>query len=100
MALCIDAAQMVPRVLLNPEPRCLLKAFGTSSVDLELRVWISDPENGRGAVVSDVLLGIWDRFQEHGIEIPFPQQDLHLRSVMGDTEGNPFDPGRAAQRTP
>jgi len=87
MELCVEAAQMVPRVLLDPEPRCLLRAFGTSSVDLELRVWITDPENGRGAVVSDVLLGIWDRFEEHGIEIPFPQQDLHIRSVMGESDG-------------
>jgi len=58
--------------------------------NLELRVWITDPENGRGAVVSDILLGIWDRFEEHGIEIPFPQQDLHIRSVMGERKPSGF----------
>ncbi|MDJ0808248.1 MAG: mechanosensitive ion channel [Gammaproteobacteria bacterium] len=78
--LCKEAAQMVPRVLLDPEPRCQLRAFGENSLDLELRIWVNDPQNGRANVISEVLLGIWDSFQEHGVEIPFPQRDLHLRS--------------------
>ncbi len=80
MKLCIEAAQMVPRVLLDPEPKCQLRAFGESSVDLELRIWINDPQHGRANVISDVLLGVWDAFHEHGVEIPFPQRDLHIRS--------------------
>ncbi|MDH5485557.1 MAG: mechanosensitive ion channel [Gammaproteobacteria bacterium] len=78
--LCVEAALATPRILQKPEPRCLLKGFGDSSVDLELRVWIDDPPNGRSNVLSDVLLGVWDRFHENGIEIPYPQRDLHLRS--------------------
>ncbi len=78
--LCVEASQSVSRIMKEPEPRCLLKGFGDSSVDLELRLWINDPQNGRANVLSEVLLGIWDRFHEHGIEIPFPQRDLHLRS--------------------
>jgi len=80
MKLCVEAASVTPRILSNPEPRCLMKGFGDSSVDLELRLWIDDPTNGRGNVLSEVLLGVWDRFHEQGIEIPFPQRDLHLRS--------------------
>lgn len=80
MRLCEEAAAVTPRILSNPEPRCLFKGFGDSSVDLELRIWIDDPANGRGSVLSEVLLGIWDRFHEHGVEIPYPQRDLHLRS--------------------
>ncbi|MFW2371888.1 MAG: mechanosensitive ion channel family protein [Gammaproteobacteria bacterium] len=80
MQLCVDAARATPRILHKPEPRCLFKGFGDSSVDLELRVWIDDPPNGRSNVLSEVLLGVWDRFHEQGIEIPFPQRDLHLRS--------------------
>jgi small-conductance mechanosensitive channel len=80
MKLCVEASQMVPRVLLDPEPRCQLRAFGESSVDLELRIWINDPQNGRANVISEVLLGVWDAFQEQGIEIPFPQRDLHIRT--------------------
>lgn len=77
---------MVPRVILTPEPRCQVVRFGDSSVDLELRVWIDDPQNGRGNVISEVLLGVWDRFHENGIEIPFPQRDLHLRSMLGEKD--------------
>jgi len=80
--LCIEAALATPRIMQKPEPRCLLKGFGDSSVDLELRVWINDPPNGRSNVLSEVLLGVWDRFHEHGIEIPFPQRDLHIRSGL------------------
>ena len=63
-----------------------MTGFGDSSVNLELRVWINDPQQGRGSVISDVLLVIWDLFHEHGIEIPFPQRDLHLKSVLGEQE--------------
>ncbi|NJB67571.1 small-conductance mechanosensitive channel [Desulfobaculum xiamenense] len=78
--LMLDAARAVPRVLSNPEPVCHLVNFGDSSVDLELRLWIQDPENGLVNVRSAVLLGIWDRFRDNGIEIPFPQRDVHIRT--------------------
>lgn len=78
--LCVQAAAAVERVLESPEPRCLLKGFGDSSVDLEIRIWIDDPPQGRANVISEVLLGVWDLFHEHGVEIPFPQRDLHLKS--------------------
>jgi small-conductance mechanosensitive channel len=97
IALVIEAARQAGRVLSTPEPTCLLKDFGASSVDLELRFWINDPYNGLSNVKSEILLGIWDRFQEHGIEIPFAQQDLHLRSpaqlrvVIDRAEGGAAD---------
>ncbi len=78
--LCLDAAAATARVLKRPEPVCLVKGFGDSSVDLELRFWISDPAGGTSNVRSEVLLGVWDRFHEHGIEIPFPQRDVHIRT--------------------
>ena len=80
MALCLEAVAEVERILPEPKPICLLKGFGDSSVDLELRFWISDPSNGVSNVKSQVYLLIWDKFHEHGIEIPFPQRDLHIRS--------------------
>jgi small-conductance mechanosensitive channel len=90
IGLCIEAAQMVPRVLLTPEPKCQVRAFGESSIDLELRIWINDPQNGRGNVISEVLLGVWDAFQEHGVVIPFPQRDLHIRSLSETGVGLPL----------
>ena len=89
IALCIESAHAVPRVIKNPEPACLLKGFGNSSVDLELRLWISDPSNGTSSVKSQVLLGVWDRFHEHGVEIPFPQRDVHIRSTVPHPEAVP-----------
>jgi len=81
MALCIEATEGIERIIEYPKPVCQLTEFGDSSVNLEIRFWIRDPQNGTGNVKTQVLLGVWDRFQEHGIEIPFPQRDLHIRSV-------------------
>ena len=81
MRLCVEAARAAPRVLAQPEPVCLITGFGDSSVDLELRFWINDPQAGTANVTSAILLGVWDRFHEHGIEIPFPQRDLHIRTA-------------------
>jgi len=78
--LCLQAASAVTRVLSDPPPVCLLRGFGDSSVDLELRFWICDPQNGRANVTSEVLFGVWDRFRENGIEIPYPQRDIHVRT--------------------
>jgi small-conductance mechanosensitive channel len=80
LALMKEAAAECPRILKKPEPRALMIGFGDSSVDLELRCWISDPNNGVANIKSDVLLLIWDKLHEHGIEIPFPQRDVHIKS--------------------
>ncbi|MBC9889445.1 MAG: mechanosensitive ion channel [Opitutae bacterium] len=78
--LCLEAAMACPRVLNDPAPRCHVRGFGDNWVDLELRFWIPDPSKGVTNIKSMVYLEIWDRFLQHGIEIPFPQRDLHLRS--------------------
>ncbi|MDA0281056.1 MAG: mechanosensitive ion channel [Proteobacteria bacterium] len=80
IALCKEAAAETNRILSDPPPNCLVKEFGDSSVNLEMRVWINDPMNGRANVISELLICIWDKFHEHGIEIPYPQRDLHIRS--------------------
>ena len=69
-----------PRVSKSPEPRCLLIGFGDSSIDLQLRFWIEDPNNGTRNITSEILLEIWDQFNQEGIEIPFPQRDVHIKS--------------------
>ena len=68
------------RILVRPKPRVNLMGFGNSSVDFEIRFWIKDPEGGLSNIRSDVYMRIWQLFQENGVEIPFPQSDLHLRS--------------------
>ena len=79
--LMLAVAADAPRVLEDPKPACLLTGFGDSSVSLELRVWINDPQNGIGSLKSELFWGIWRRFREHGIELPFPQRDVHLKSI-------------------
>jgi len=78
--ICTAVAANNPRVSKNPEPKCLLIGFGDSAIDLQLRFWIEDPNNGTRNITSELLLGIWDRFREEGIQIPFPQRDLHIIS--------------------
>jgi len=85
-ALCIKAAGKVPRVLKAPPPVCLINGFGDSSVNLDLRFWIDDPESGVATVESDVFLQVWKEFQANKIEIPFPQRDLHIRSADPSAE--------------
>lgn len=88
------AARDAPRSLQSPPPRCLLIGFGDNSVDLEVRFWISDPSNGVTAAAHDVLLRVWEAFQEHGVEIPFPQRDIHIKS------GGELLAGRASTAQP
>jgi small-conductance mechanosensitive channel len=78
--LALEAAREVPRVLTEPEPTCVLVEFGGSTIDLELRCWISDPVNGTANVRSALMLRIWDLYQENGIELPNPQRDITLRN--------------------
>lgn len=79
--LAVAVASATARVLETPRPVCHLTGFGDSAVNLILRFWIADPENGVTNVKGDVLLGLWDAFLEHGIELPFPQRDLHIRDL-------------------
>jgi small-conductance mechanosensitive channel len=79
--LMLQAAADTPRLLPDPKPSCYLMSFGDNAVNLELRVWINDPQNGTGSVKSNLHWSIWRRFKEHGIEMPFPQRDVHLKSM-------------------
>jgi small-conductance mechanosensitive channel len=81
LEICVECAAKVPRVLNDPAPVCQLRAFGDNAVDLELRLWIGDPMNGINNVRSDTLRAIWKAFHDEGIDIPYPQRDLHLRSA-------------------
>jgi len=79
--LMLETAKEVRRILLEPEPSCLLVGFGDNAINLILQVWINDPQNGIDIVKSDLYWGFWRRFREHGIEMPYPQRDLHIKSI-------------------
>ncbi|MFH2211865.1 MAG: mechanosensitive ion channel domain-containing protein [Pseudomonadota bacterium] len=75
----LEAAISQPRVLREPEPRAYLKSFGESGIDLEMSIWINDPEEGQLNLRSDINWAIWQKFQQAGIEIPFPQRVVKLQ---------------------
>jgi small-conductance mechanosensitive channel len=82
MAIMEQAGTANNRVLKVPEPAVRLMEFADSGIALELRVWMTDPEEGVGNVRSDINLAIWRGFKEAGITIPYPQRDVHLRQVV------------------
>jgi hypothetical protein len=75
----LEAARAHPGVEKEPRPQVQLRHFGESSLDLELLVWTRDPRD-QSRLVSDLNFRIEEAFRRHGIRIPFPQRDLHLRS--------------------
>lgn len=81
MALMLAAAQAMPRVLAHPTPVTRLMEFGDNGINLELRVWIEDPQEGIGNIRSDLNLAIWRAFKQAGITIPFPQRDIYVKSL-------------------
>lgn len=76
-----EVAREESAVLDTPEPEVLLLEFGDSSWNMELRVWIDDPKR-HWHVRSAVNCAIVTKFRENNIEIPFPQQDVHVRSPL------------------
>jgi small-conductance mechanosensitive channel len=80
LALMAEAARKPPRVLAVPPPNPLIMSFGESAIELELRFWIEDAQNGIHNVKSQVLYEIWRLFQQEGIKIPYPKRDLYMRS--------------------
>ena len=82
MALMLQCANKSSRVLASPEPTVMLKSFADSGIELELRVWIADPEYGADSVKSDINVAIWRAFKHASITIPYPQRDLHIKSGL------------------
>jgi small-conductance mechanosensitive channel len=83
--LAVEVAKRTKRVLASPTPLCHVRGFGDSAVNMLLRFWIEDPANGVTNIKGDVLLGLWDSFQEHRIEIPFPRREVHIRDLPPPT---------------
>ena len=78
--LMLEAAKSCDRVLKAPPPTVWMSEYGDNSVNFVIHCWIKDPEDGVGNVRSAVLKKLWWLFKENGIEIPFPQRDIHIRS--------------------
>jgi len=81
-----EAASKHELVLTKPEPIAYFKGFGDSSLDFELHFWVMQENNGL-LITSEVALSAMQALSDAGIEIPFPQRDLHLRSVDPSAAG-------------
>jgi small-conductance mechanosensitive channel len=77
LALLCQAASH-PRVKTDPAPSAFVVAFADSGINLEVGLWVSDPENGMLSLRSDINLRIWQLFSQHGIQIPYPQREVHV----------------------
>jgi MscS family membrane protein len=75
-----EVATSHPKVVKEPAPRVRMRALGNSSLDFELLAWIDHPQF-RGIIKHDLLMSVYKSFKQNGIEIPFPQTDIHLRSM-------------------
>ena len=74
----LEAARSHPEVEPDPRPQVQMRGFGESSLDFELLVWTRDPRN-KNTLESDLNFRIEESLRKHGIEVPFPQLDLHVR---------------------
>ena len=77
------AVKRVPRVIESPGPGVQLADFAPDGINLIVAFWIRDPEGGTGNVRSDVNFALLDLLNAEGVEIPFPQQVQHVRTVDG-----------------
>ncbi|MFF7395196.1 mechanosensitive ion channel domain-containing protein [Achromobacter sp. NPDC008082] len=73
-------ARQTPGVVTEPAPTVLFMGFGASTLDFSIRAWTYDFDRWID-IRSDLMTRMYDALREAGIEIPFPQRDLHLRSV-------------------
>jgi potassium-dependent mechanosensitive channel len=79
----LDAARDHPDVLGFPAPQVNFRGFGESGMNFELYVWVKDPPR-QFKITSDLNYMIEESLRKEGLEIPFPQRDLHLRSPQLD----------------
>ena len=88
--LMLEVADEHPKALKDPKPELFFVGFGDSSLNFELGVWSSESTISPRRFRSDLFFAIEKKLRESGIEIPFPQQDLHVRTLVGDARPVPL----------
>lgn len=76
----IEKQLVSDRIMKNPEPKVLMENFGDNSVDFRILFWVESMDFWL-ETKDEVMTGIFEAFNENGIEIPFPQRDLYLKDV-------------------
>jgi small-conductance mechanosensitive channel len=86
LKILLDACEGQARVLRDPAPVSRLMHFSDSGIELELRFWISDPQEGVNNVRSEVNRAIWRLFKEHHITIPMAQREIIVRNAASELD--------------
>lgn len=82
----LECAKENPRCLDYPEPECYVDEFGEYDIKITLFFWISDILEGRLAPKSDVIMRVWRKFKELGIEIPIPQREISIQNEQSSSD--------------
>lgn len=93
--LLLEIAAENPDVAKEPPPMARLKEMGDNSINFELLAWSRTKLHRPGRFKSELNFAIIRKFREHGIEIPFPQRDLHIRSGFQQLQQNGSNAGDA-----
>lgn len=78
--LVLEVANANEGVLTSPAPDLLFDSYGDNSINFNLRVWTIDYAHIPSVLKSQIYYAIFEKFKKHGVEIPYPQRDLHIRS--------------------
>lgn len=78
----LECARAQSRVMQTPPPYATVSALADSSVNLKVSFWVGDPEKGTAVLRSHIMRAALDRFAQEGIEIPFPQSDVHVNGTL------------------
>lgn len=78
--LLLAAAKANPDVLDDPAPDVIFTDYGDNSLNFSLRVWTATKAHAPAVLKSNLYFALFDTFRKEGIELPFPQRDLHIRS--------------------
>ena len=78
--LLLEAAAQHPSVLKDPKPSVLFTDYGDNSINFDLLVWTAELSHLPLRLKSDLYFTLFKVFADNGIELPFPQRDLHIRS--------------------
>ena len=70
------------------DANAFISEFASDGINLQLGYWLLDPENSVLQLNSDILFEIWDEFQKHGIEIPFPQREVRVLNDFSEFATN------------
>jgi potassium efflux system protein len=92
--LLLEIANNHPEVMDDPAPFAAFDQFGDSSLNIVLRCYLPNLDK-RLATIHEIHTQIHERFNMEGIEIPFPQRDLHIRSVISGMNGLNVEPPKA-----